>query len=78
MAATTFMLWAVYLAALRWKESGSSASLPWYTVGILLAVNHLLFAPAIAPKVQVGIEDTSRGSSTKELEGWLTVHRVRT
>ncbi|CRL17749.1 unnamed protein product [Penicillium camemberti] len=40
--------------------------------------SHLLVVPAIAPKVQAVIEDTSRGSSTKDLEGWLTVHCVRT
>ncbi|KAJ5208987.1 hypothetical protein N7449_003366 [Penicillium cf. viridicatum] len=42
------------------------------------AVSHLLFVLAIAPKVQAVIEDTSRGSSTKDLERWLTIHRVRT
>ncbi|OQE45912.1 hypothetical protein PENCOP_c001G04488 [Penicillium coprophilum] len=57
---------------------GSSASLPWYTAGTILAASHLLFVPAVAPKVQAVIEDASKGSSTKDLEGWLTVHRVRT
>ncbi|KAJ5542613.1 hypothetical protein N7535_005036 [Penicillium sp. DV-2018c] len=57
---------------------GSSASLSWYTAGTLLAASHLLFVPAVAPKIQAIVEDASQGSSTKDLEGWLTIHRVRT
>lgn len=62
----------------RRSALGPSASLPWYTAGTLLAASHLFFVPAIAPKVQAVIEDTSKGSSTRDLEGWLTVHRMRT
>ncbi|KAJ5825653.1 hypothetical protein N7474_002791 [Penicillium riverlandense] len=57
---------------------GSPASLPWYTAGTLFAASHLLFVPAVAPKIQAVAEDTSKGSSTKDLEGWLTIHRMRT
>ncbi|KAK2850743.1 hypothetical protein FQN49_005360 [Arthroderma sp. PD_2] len=59
------------------RQSGR-ASLSWYTAGTLLAASHLLFVPAIAPKVQAVSEDTSQGSSTRDLEGWLAINRVRT
>ncbi|OGE57528.1 hypothetical protein PENARI_c002G00101 [Penicillium arizonense] len=62
----------------RRSVSGSSASLPWYTAGTLLAASHLLFVPAVAPKIQAMVEDSSKGRSTEDLEGWLTIHRVRT
>ncbi|CAI7580376.1 unnamed protein product [Penicillium glandicola] len=62
----------------RQSALGSSASLPWYTAGTLLAASHLLFVPAVAPKIQAVIEDASQGSSTTDLERWLTVHRMRT
>jgi hypothetical protein len=58
--------------------SGGSASLPWYTAGTVLCASHLLFVPAVAPKIQAIVEDASKGSSTKDLEGWLSVHRIRT
>jgi hypothetical protein len=57
---------------------GGSASLSWYTAGTVLAASHLLFVPAVAPKIQAMVEDTSKGSSTKDLEGWLIIHRIRT
>jgi len=57
---------------------GGSASMPWYTAGTLFAASHLLFVPAVAPKIQAIVEDTSRGSSTKDLKSWLNIHRLRT
>ncbi|OOF97939.1 hypothetical protein ASPCADRAFT_205210 [Aspergillus carbonarius ITEM 5010] len=55
-----------------------SPSWSWYVAGTAFAASHLLFVPAIAPKVQAIAEDASQGSSTRDLEGWLTIHRVRT
>ncbi|RAK95277.1 putative integral membrane protein [Aspergillus ibericus CBS 121593] len=55
-----------------------SSSWPWYVAGTALAASHLLFVPAIAPKIQAITEDASQGSSTRDLEGWLAIHRVRT
>lgn len=63
---------------LRSSSSLSAAARPWYTAGTLLAASHLLFVPAVAPKVQAISEDWARGDSTRDLEGWLTVHRWRT
>lgn len=57
---------------------GGSASMPWYTAGTLFAAGHLLFVPAVAPRIQAIVEDTSRGSSTKDLKSWLNIHRLRT
>ncbi|PWY93556.1 hypothetical protein BO94DRAFT_511208 [Aspergillus sclerotioniger CBS 115572] len=55
-----------------------SPSWSWYVAGTAFAASHLLFVPAIAPKVHAIAEDKSRGESTRDLEGWLAVHRVRT
>ncbi|OQE20515.1 hypothetical protein PENSTE_c013G08305 [Penicillium steckii] len=60
------------------RSAPGSASIAWYTAGTLFAASHLLFVPAIAPKVQAVIEDKSQGSSTNDLKGWLNVHRLRT
>ncbi|KAJ5628641.1 hypothetical protein N7490_010869 [Penicillium lividum] len=57
---------------------GSSASMPWYAAGTVLAASHLLFVPAVAPKIQAVIEDAKQGSSTEDLKGWLNIHRLRT
>lgn len=62
----------------RRNTLGSSASLPWYAAGTFLAASHFLFVPAIAPKIQAVIENTSQGSSTNDLEDWLYIHGVRT
>jgi hypothetical protein len=62
----------------RRSGSGSSTSLRWYTAGTLLAASHLLFVPAVAPKIQAMVEDSSKGRSTDDLEGWLNVNRIRT
>ncbi|KAF3483972.1 uncharacterized protein GIQ15_03296 [Arthroderma uncinatum] len=56
----------------------NKTSLKWYTAGTLFAASHLLFVPAIAPRVQAVVEDTSHGSSTKDLKDWLAINRVRT
>ncbi|KAM0252774.1 hypothetical protein ACHAQJ_007612 [Trichoderma viride] len=55
----------------------ANKSLRWYTAGMVLAAGHLAFVPFIAPKVQAIIEDTSKGESTKDLEGWLSLHTIR-
>ncbi|RAK93801.1 hypothetical protein BO79DRAFT_206644 [Aspergillus costaricaensis CBS 115574] len=58
--------------------AGLRSSLSWYVAGTALAASHLLYVPVIAPKVLAIMEDESKGSSTEDLEGWLTIHRVRT
>ncbi|RAH58802.1 hypothetical protein BO85DRAFT_448798 [Aspergillus piperis CBS 112811] len=58
--------------------AGLQSSLSWYVAGTALAASHLLYVPVIAPKVLAIMEDESKGSSTEDLEGWLTIHRVRT
>ncbi|KAL4914100.1 hypothetical protein BDW62DRAFT_149238 [Aspergillus aurantiobrunneus] len=58
--------------------AGSQRSLFWYTAGTVMAASHLLFVPGVAPKIQAIVEDQSKGQSTRDLERWLTVHRVRT
>lgn len=55
----------------------ANGSLRWYTAGLVLAASHLAFVPAIAPKVQAVIEDSSKGQSTNDLDGWLSIHAVR-
>ncbi|KKP07016.1 hypothetical protein THAR02_00895 [Trichoderma harzianum] len=55
----------------------ANGSLRWYTAGMVLAASHLAFVPAIAPKVQAVIEDTSKGQSIKDLDSWLTIHAWR-
>lgn len=57
---------------------GSQRVLLWYTAGTVMAASHLLFVPPIATRVQAVMEDQSQGQSTRDLERWLTVHRVRT
>lgn len=57
---------------------GNQRSLLWYTAGTVMAASHLLFVPPIATRVQAVVEDQSQGQSTRDLERWLTVHRVRT
>ncbi|KAH8817003.1 hypothetical protein F5884DRAFT_778171 [Xylogone sp. PMI_703] len=50
----------------------------WYIAGAALTASHLLFVPAVGPRIQAIIHDRSRGHSTDELQRWLRVHLVRT
>lgn len=43
-----------------------------------MTASHLLFVPRIAITAPAIIEDHSKGQSTRDLERWLAVHRVRT
>lgn len=60
--------------------SGTSAFLPWYTADTLLAINHFVFVSAIVLKVKAvrGYIATLIDKGSRDLEGWLTVHRVCT
>lgn len=50
----------------------------WYTAGTMMCASHLIFVPSIATKVQAIIDDQSHGQSTRDLERWLAIHRLRT
>lgn len=52
-------------------------SLGWYAAGASFAFAHLLFVPAIAPKVQAIAEDSSNGNSTEDLAAWLRINALR-
>lgn len=55
----------------------ANGSLRWYTAGMALAASHLAFVPAVAPKIQAIIEDSSNGQSTNDLDEWLKIHTWR-
>ncbi len=57
------------------QERGASV---WYAAGATLAVGHLAFVPAVAPKVQAIIEDQPQGEAAGEMRKWLRVNLVRT
>ncbi|KAK3391423.1 hypothetical protein B0T20DRAFT_78780 [Sordaria brevicollis] len=50
----------------------------WYAAGAALAVGHLLFVPAVAPRIQAIVEDEEgKGKSVGELRRWLRVNAIR-
>ncbi|RLL96039.1 hypothetical protein CFD26_105597 [Aspergillus turcosus] len=59
-------------ASLRARQS-----LQWYAAGAAFATGHVAFAPFVAPKVRAISEDHSQGQSTRDLEAWLRLNRIR-
>lgn len=49
----------------------------WYAAGAALAAGHLLFVPAVAPRIQAIVEDETKGNSVGELRRWLRVNAIR-
>ncbi|ORY13673.1 hypothetical protein BCR34DRAFT_599644 [Clohesyomyces aquaticus] len=56
------------------REKGALA---WYVAGAGFAAAHLLFVPAVAPRIVAISEDKSKGNSTQDLRAWLRVNAVR-
>ncbi|EGZ69392.1 hypothetical protein NEUTE2DRAFT_131784 [Neurospora tetrasperma FGSC 2509] len=49
----------------------------WYAAGAVLAAGHLLFVPAVAPRIQAIVEDETKEKSVGELRRWLRVNGIR-
>lgn len=49
----------------------------WYAAGAALAAGHLLFVPAVAPRIQAIVEDETKEKSVEELRRWLRVNGIR-
>lgn len=50
----------------------------WYGFGLACTIGHFAFVPAVMWKIKAIIEDTSMGQSTRDLDAWLDVHKLRT
>lgn len=49
----------------------------WYVAGAALAAGHLLFVPAVAPRIQATVADEGKkGKSVAELRRWLRVNAI--
>ena len=72
---TASMVGAAWNAA---TTSQTGAARRWYVAGGVLAGAHLLFVPAVAPRVRGIVEATTGAESIRELKGWLRVNAVRT
>ncbi|KAK1774931.1 hypothetical protein QBC45DRAFT_336427 [Copromyces sp. CBS 386.78] len=60
--------------SLSLKQRGSYY---WYAAGTALAAGHLLFVPAVAPRIQAIVEDEGKEKSVGELRRWLRVNAIR-
>ncbi|PWY74309.1 putative integral membrane protein [Aspergillus heteromorphus CBS 117.55] len=60
-------------------------SRPWplsrttfYWLGLMGTIGHMLFVPLVAPPIQRMVEDTkAENEASKEMDTWLSLHRVR-
>lgn len=50
----------------------------WYWAGLAFTLFHFAFVPTIAYPIRDIMEDRSKGNSTKDLQKWLDIHRIRT
>jgi hypothetical protein len=49
----------------------------FYTAGLVAAIGHMLFIPAVKGPIQRVLEDRGKGNASGELESWLIVHKIR-
>ncbi|EKV19721.1 hypothetical protein PDIG_01680 [Penicillium digitatum PHI26] len=49
----------------------------WYWAGLGFTACHFLFVPLIAYPIRDIIENRSQGKSTKDLQRWIDIHRIR-
>ena len=49
----------------------------WYWAGLGLTACHFAFVPFIAEPIRDMFEGRSKGNSTKDLQRWLDIHRIR-
>ncbi|KAL5359746.1 putative integral membrane protein [Aspergillus floccosus] len=59
------------------RPDGARPGSIFYWIGLAGAIGHMLFIPWVATPIQNMVEDRNEEGATREMETWLSVHRVR-